>query len=516
VHLLASFRLAFRNLWRRKSRTLIALVGVILAVSLFIAVNTTIDSLTVNLVEGYTGYLGKYDIIIMGKGASTFFDPVNMSEKVLSVESVEEVVPALVLRGLVYVGDKKRGLLLIGVNTSDVGDNWMFEVIEGSIDLSSNGCLVPDIIATNFDVHVNENFTLTMHNFRVEHLVNSCLVVSGIITTPSELPVNMRRVVFISLETLQGLSGLNNTIDVLFVKLSNEIINYNDLEGSVSKIVEIGSNIQEKIGLEYTVILAKAYVLESVTGVVSTQRIMLNVFVLVAVLMACILIISTMLMNVTERIHEIGIIRSIGSSKSQIFISILIEAAIIGLIGSAAGLVLGVLLGKNVISPSLAGYKKMFEITTFIVSPQSLNLGFVLGILTSIVGGFYPAYSASRMTPLEALSPTVRRTMLLEKEEKKLRPESVNTGLAAAGMVLFASTSFMVFLLPIIGFYSNQTIFILISFASLGLVLVGLTLTFTALLPFTARTFSKIIGKLWRIEAILAERNIIKHKKEVV
>ncbi|MHA1832788.1 MAG: ABC transporter permease [Candidatus Baldrarchaeia archaeon] len=509
----ASFKLAFRNLWRRKSRTFIALVGVILAVSLFIAVNTTIDSLTVNLVEGYTAYLGKYDIIIMGKGANTFFNPVNMSEKVLSVEGVEEAVPALVLRGLVYVDDKKHGLLLIGVNTSDVGDNWSFEVIEGSIDISTNRCLVPDVIATNFDIYVGENFTLSMYNFEAKHYVNSSLTIGGIIKTPSELPVNMRRVVFVSLETLQGLSGLNNTVDVLFVKLSEEIINYSDLEGSVSKIVEIGSSIQEKIGLEYTVFLVKAYVLESVSGVVSTQRVMLNIFVLIAVLMACILIVSTMLMNVAERIREIGILRSVGSSKAQIFTSILIEAIIIGLIGSTVGLGLGLLLGKYVISPSLVGFRKQFQVSIFVVSPQSLNLGLLLGVLTSIIGGFYPAYSASKMTPLEALSPAVRRMIITEKEERKLRPERVNVGLVIGGIGLFAATSFMMFLLPIIGFYGNQSIFIMVTFISLGLILVGLTLTFTAILPLTAKFFSKIVGKLWKIEATLAERNIMKHKR---
>ena len=509
----ASFKLAFRNLWRRKSRTFIALVGVILAVSLFIAVNTTIDSLTVNLVEGYTAYLGKYDIIIMGKGANTFFNPVNMSEKVLSVEGVEEAVPALVLRGLVYVDDKKHGLLLIGVNTSDVGDNWSFEVIEGSIDISTNRCLVPDVIATNFDIYVGENFTLSMYNFEAKHYVNSSLTIGGIIKTPSELPVNMRRVVFVSLETLQGLSGLNNTVDVLFVKLSEEIINYSDLEGSVSKIVEIGSSIQEKIGLEYTVFLVKAYVLESVSGVVSTQRVMLNIFVLIAVLMACILIVSTMLMNVAERIREIGILRSVGSSKAQIFTSILIEAIIIGLIGSTVGLGLGLLLGKYVISPSLVGFRKQFQVSIFVVSPQSLNLGLLLGVLTSIIGGFYPAYSASKMTPLEALSPAVRRMIITEKEERKLRPERVNVGLVIGGISLFAATSFMMFLLPIIGFYGNQSIFIMVTFISLGLILVGLTLTFTAILPLTAKFFSKIVGKLWKIEATLAERNIMKHKR---
>ena len=513
VGLYTPFKLAFRNLWRRKSRTFIAFVGVVLAVSLFIAVNTTIDSLTVNLVEGYTAYLGKYDIIITGKGTSTFFDPVNMSEKVLSVEGVEEVVPALILRGITYIGDKKRGLLLIGVNTSDVGDNWSFEVIEGSIDISTNRCLVPDVIATNFDIYVGENFTLGMYNFEAKHYVNSSLTIGGIIKTPSELPVNMRRVVFVSLETLQGLSGLNNTVDVLFVKLSEEIINYSDLEGSVSKIVEIGSSIQEKIGLEYTVFLVKAYVLESVSGVVSTQRVMLNIFVLIAVLMACILIVSTMLMNVAERIREIGILRSVGSSKAQIFTSILIEAIIIGLIGSTAGLGLGLLLGKYVISPSLVGFRKQFQVSIFVVSPQSLNLGLLLGVLTSIIGGFYPAYSASKMTPLEALSPAVRRMIITEKKERKLRSERVNVGLVIGGIGLFAATSFMMFLLPIIGFYGNQAIFIMVTFISLGLILVGLTLTFTAILPLTAKFFSKIVGKLWKIEATLAERNIMKHKR---
>ncbi|MEX2702756.1 MAG: ABC transporter permease, partial [Candidatus Baldrarchaeota archaeon] len=59
----------------------------------------------------------------------------------------------------------------------------------------------------------------------------------------------------------------------------------------------------------------------------------------------------------------------------------------------------------------------------------------------------------------------------------------------------------------------NQSIFIMVTFISLGLILVGLTLTFTAILPLTAKFFSKIVGKLWKIEATLAERNIMKHKR---
>jgi len=513
ISLYAPFKLAFRNLWRRKSRTFVALIGVVLAVSLFISVNTTIDSLTVNLVESYTAYLGEFDVIIMGKGTNVFFDPINTSKKVLSVDGVKDVVPVLVFRGLAYLGNKKGGFLLIGINSSDIEKIWSFEVVEGSIDLSTNKCLVPDTIATNFDINANENVTFEIFSFEAKRYVNSSLTVSGIIKPPSELPVNMRRVVFVGLNTLQNLIGLNNTVNVLFVKLNENILDYNDLEGSVSRIVEIGSNIQEKIGLDYTVLLLKAYVLESVSGVVSTQRVMLNIFVLIAVLMACILIVSTMLMNVTERIREIGILRSVGSSKTQVFASILIEAIIIGLIGSMIGLGLGLLLGKYVISPSLLGFQKQLQVSIFVVSPQSLNLGLLLGVLTSVIGGFYPAYSASKMTPLEALSPAVRRMMIAEKEERKLRPERVSIGLVIGGICLFTATSFMVFLLPIIGFYGNQAIFIMIIFVSLGLILVGLTLTFTAILPLTAKFFSKIIGKFWKIEATLAERNIMKHKR---
>jgi len=53
----------------------------------------------------------------------------------------------------------------------------------------------------------------------------------------------------------------------------------------------------------------------------------------------------------------------------------------------------------------------------------------------------------------------------------------------------------------------------MVTFVSLGLILVGLTVTSTAILPLTVRFFSKIIGKFWKIEAIFAERNIIKHKR---
>jgi putative ABC transport system permease protein len=106
-----------------------------------------------------------------------------------------------------------------------------------------------------------------------------------------------------------------------------------------------------------------------------------------------------MLMSVTERIKEIGVIRSIGTQKREVRRMFLYEALILGLIGSSIGGVLS-LIGGYAVS------MVMLQTTEYLFVPSSLvyivyGVGFGLG--TSLVSGFYPAWKASNLNPIEAL-----------------------------------------------------------------------------------------------------------------
>ena len=114
----------------------------------------------------------------------------------------------------------------------------------------------------------------------------------------------------------------------------------------------------------------------------------------VSLLVGGIGIMNIMLVSVTERTKEIGIRMAIGAKTWDIRLQFLIEALMLSLSGGIVGIIIGI-LGANLIS-SLAGWP-----TT--VSPLSIILSFGFSGIVGIFFGFYPAYKASLLSPIDAL-----------------------------------------------------------------------------------------------------------------
>lgn len=119
----------------------------------------------------------------------------------------------------------------------------------------------------------------------------------------------------------------------------------------------------------------------------------------ISLIVAGVSILNIMMMSVTERIKEIGVLRSIGTLRREVRSMFLFEALILGLIGSIIGGVLSIFGGYAV---SLI----MLESTEYLFVPSSMVYviyGMAFGIGTSLVSGFYPAWKASNLNPIEAL-----------------------------------------------------------------------------------------------------------------
>ncbi|MEI7475397.1 MAG: ABC transporter permease [bacterium] len=114
----------------------------------------------------------------------------------------------------------------------------------------------------------------------------------------------------------------------------------------------------------------------------------------VSLLVGGIGIMNIMLVSVTERTKEIGIRMSIGAKTWDIRLQFLIEALILSMFGGAVGIVLGI-IGANVLS-SFAGWPTM-------ISAGSIIISFGFSALVGMFFGFYPAYKASLLNPIDAL-----------------------------------------------------------------------------------------------------------------
>lgn len=134
--------------------------------------------------------------------------------------------------------------------------------------------------------------------------------------------------------------------------------------------------------------------LETVKQATNTMTILLGSIASVSLLVGGIGIMNIMLVSVTERTKEIGIRMAIGAKASDIRMQFLIEALLLSLAGGLIGVIVGV---------SGAGLIQLVSELKIVITPISIIMSFGFSGLVGIGFGFYPAYKASLLNPIDAL-----------------------------------------------------------------------------------------------------------------
>ena len=133
---------------------------------------------------------------------------------------------------------------------------------------------------------------------------------------------------------------------------------------------------------------------KTMTETSKTMSILLGAIASVSLIVGGIGIMNIMLVSVTERTREIGIRMAVGARGGDILVQFLVEAVTLSLIGGLIGIGLGV--GASQIVSSLMNWPTLTPVSWIVVA--SLSSGVV-----GIVSGFYPAWKASKLDPIEAL-----------------------------------------------------------------------------------------------------------------
>ena len=114
-------------------------------------------------------------------------------------------------------------------------------------------------------------------------------------------------------------------------------------------------------------------------------------------------IMNMMLTNVTERIREIGLRKALGARRADITWQFLLESITLCLVGGAFGIILGY-AGANVLAQLASMSSEMggFAVTP-VISPTAVGLACGICVGIGVLFGFYPAWRAARLDPVESL-----------------------------------------------------------------------------------------------------------------
>ena len=208
-------------------------------------------------------------------------------------------------------------------------------------------------------------------------------------------PFDQDDLIFIPITTAQSKvfgTDFPGTVSMILVK-GEDSLTLDNTQKEIEELLKLKHHISKNQEKDFE-IRNSAEFQEKMESTVQTFAILLASIASVSLLVGGIGIMNIMLVSVTERTKEIGIRMAIGAKSSDIRLQFLIEALILSLVGGLIGIVTGVVGAKLI--------EAVFHLTT-VISLFSIILSFVFSGLVGIGFGFYPAYKASLLNPIDAL-----------------------------------------------------------------------------------------------------------------
>lgn len=397
--------LVFRNLRVRWVRTVLTTLGIVVGVAAMVAVNTTNDS-TLQAINGFFDEAaGQGDLVVESAVSSESFD-----EAVLSaVRRFPGVVAAApgVLGVTIPVDEAGTWEQQFGAGGATVSGNsfWLFgrdpvadaqvheyELVDGRLlepGEDAYSLILVDEYAEEKEVAVGDDFAIvTPGQGAVELRVVGLIAKEGI-------GVSNNGIMGIApLSVVQDLFNLSGQISQIEVVVAGEIANRTE------SLDAFQAGLEARLGSDYDVKYPASRG-EAVTISLENYQLGLNFFSVVSLFVGSFLIYNAFAMTVVERTREIGMQRAIGMTRRQVLVGVLVEAAVLGILGSTAGVGFGLLLAQVLID-SVANFAGQ-AIGQITVTPVDLVRSAAIGVAVTVAAATVPALQAARISPLQAL-----------------------------------------------------------------------------------------------------------------
>lgn len=322
-------------------------------------------------------------------GILPFFDS-HFQNSVQSTPEVQQTAARLVWFGTV---DNKTFFPLIGVNQTDF-DFSAFNVT-GTRTLSPGQATVDEGLALKYALRLQSTIYINV----TTNILTQAYTILPLTVVGINHPLrNIGASVYVNLSQLQSELHLQGRISHVYATLNDQ-----------TRSPQVRDEIQTELGPSFNVSAPKAEAVQRIAGQTAGFELGLNVMVAVALVVCSFIVFNTLFMTVTERTYEIGVMRAVGTSRSQIFRIFLLEGLLIGAIGTVIGIFAGLILsrGFTLVAENILQVPSLPLVQ---LTPTIAMFGFGAGFASVLAGSLYPAASASRISIIQAIRPSARNS----------------------------------------------------------------------------------------------------------
>lgn len=381
---------SWRNLIRKKMRTFLTLLAIIIGVSSIFAVISTVETakeVTDKRLELYTGN-ADYSILTTSQ---TFSEEVlrNVSEE----RSINSATGLIHKQGYIQFDTKEpeqaaTKIRLTGLSSFE-NDLLSLKVIEGNI--MADGLIIPRSTAELWKIKTGDSVTLNLPTGLQESYVSAIVADTPLLEGPTDWEeaetVNWRALV--SLPTLQNWSGLNNQVQEIRINLSPSA-------SRQSTISKLDNDITDPN------IYFKEIVLdEKQSNQLEELYFMLYVIGGLAMFVSAFILYNTLFITITERKNEIAIMKTIGYTPSQIIKLFLTEVGLLSIIGLIFGIPLGFAIGALLQSGLFSSFQS--DIDFEMEYRSALVLSVIIGTTIPLLASLIPVLQASKINIITTL-----------------------------------------------------------------------------------------------------------------
>jgi len=382
------YKLVAKNLLRRKGRFLFTLLGITIGMASFVALLSMGDNLRAEVTH-QADALGA-DLIVMARVDCPFINlsvlsgdilpesiPREIIHEIAAIDGITAAIPYLTLGASV----QNTPVTLVGILPEAMKAHRNWTMANGAYFAYENHAAVVlgNSLAARYDIEPGTTLTFRGQDFSV----------AGILTATGS---NDDISVFMPLDVVQYVFDIEDYVSFIAVTI-NDVTQSERYIAAIMDVANLSVSTNQEL-------------LSSVLLILGSLNITLQLIAAVALVAASFGIINTMMTAIYERRREIGILRAMGGKGRAIFKIFILESGLYGLLGGLLGLAVGFVVSR-LAAPLIAQNEFVSVLGSpdmaVTISPYLVLVVLGLSTLLAILSGLYPAWRASKLTPMEAI-----------------------------------------------------------------------------------------------------------------